>query len=359
VLSITNKVKKKMGAIATTDARGLFTKMVVDVFRESVTPTGFLRSFFTVREEITKNLSIEVQRGTEKIAVDVERGTEGNRNTWTKSTEKIFAPPYYREYFDATELDMYDRLFGSTEIDSGVFTAFLEQVAEKMVRLREKIERSYELQCAQVFDNGIVQLNAGINIDFKRKAASLVNLSATPWTTGTNSPYDHLEAGGNFLRQTGKVQGGVINAIMGSSALNAFLNNTIVKERADVRNFFIDLVRAPQKNSVGAALHGEVSAGSYNFRLWTYPEFYDTAAGVSTPYINAKKVILLPEAPRFVLGFAAVPQLATINGGVKKGAYLVGDYVDERNHKHIFDIRSAGVAIPVAVDQIYTMQVVA
>jgi predicted glycoside hydrolase/deacetylase ChbG (UPF0249 family) len=56
-----------MGAIATTDARGLFTKMVVDVFRESVTPTGFLRSFFTVREEITKNLSIEVQRGTEKI----------------------------------------------------------------------------------------------------------------------------------------------------------------------------------------------------------------------------------------------------------------------------------------------------
>lgn len=348
-----------MANIASSDARALFTKMLVDVYKERTAPTSFLRSFFTVKEEVTKELSIEVQRGTEKIAVDVERGTEGNRNKFSRSTEKIFVPPYYREYFDATELSLYDRLFGSTEIDDGIFTAFLEQVAEKLRLLQDKIERAYEVQCSQVLETGIVTLNAGINIDFKRKAASLVDNSGSPWTTGTNSPYDDLEEGGNFLRQTGKISGGVINAIMGSSAFSAFLNNTIVKDRADVRNFFLDMVRGPQRNSVGAALHGEVSAGSYNFRIWTYPEFYDNSSGVSTPYINAKKVILLPEAPRFVLGFAAVPQLATVNGGVKKGAYIVGDYIDERNHKHIFDIRSAGVAIPVAVDQIYTMQVVA
>jgi hypothetical protein len=348
-----------MATIATSDARALFTKMLIDVYRERTAPTAFLRSFFTVKEEVTKELSIEVQRGTEKIAVDVERGTEGNRNKFSRSTEKIFVPPYYREYFDATELSLYDRLFGSTEIDDGIFTAFLEQVAEKLRLLQDKIERAYEVQCSQVLETGIVTLNAGINIDFKRKSASLVDNSGTPWTTGSTDPYAQLEAGGNFLRQTGKISGGVINAIMGSSALSAFLNNDTVKERADVRNFFLDMVRGPQRNSVGAALHGEVSAGSYNFRIWTYPEFYDNSSGVSTPYINPKKVILLPEAPRFVLGFAAVPQLATVNGGVKKGAFIVGDYIDERNHKHIFDIRSAGVAIPVAVDQIYTMQVVA
>lgn len=349
-----------MANIASSDARALFTKMLIDVYRERTTPTAFLRSFFTVKEEITKELSIEVQRGTEKIAVDVERGTEGNRNKFSRSTEKIFVPPYYREYFDATELSLYDRLFGSTEINDGIFTAFLEQVADKLRLLQDKIERAYEVQCAQVFETGIVTLNAGINIDFKRKATSLVNLSGSaPWTTGSTNPYAHLEAGGDFLRQVGKASGGVINALGGSLALSAFFTNTTVKERADIRNFYIDLVRTPQKNSVGASLVGEVTAGSYNFRLWAYPEFYDNAAGISTPYLNPKKVILLPEAPRFTLGFAAVPQLATINGGVKKGAYIMGDYIDERNHKHIFDIRSAGVAIPVAVDQIYTMQVVA
>jgi hypothetical protein len=68
----------------------------------------------------------------------------------------------------------------------------------------------------------------------------------------------------------------------------------------------------------------------------------------------------LPEAPKFKLGFAAVPRLLkNADSNVVKGAYLVGEYQDERNTAHIMDIKSAGVAVPVAVDQIYTMKAVA
>jgi hypothetical protein len=349
-----------MGQIATSDARALFTKMLVAVYKERKTPTAFLRSFFRVVENSTKELSIEVQRGTEKIAVDVERGTEGNRNNFSKSTEKIFVPPYYREYFDATELDLYDRLFGSTEIDNGVFNQFMESVADKLRSLQEKIERSYELQCSQVLMTGIVTLNAGVNIDFKRKAGSLVALGGTPWDNDANNPITEMETGANWMRQNGKTEGVIFNVIMGSSALGAFLNNAKVKARADIRNFTLDVVAAPQRNAVGASYHGRVTIGSYMADIWTYPEFYDTAGGVSTPYIDAKKIVMLPQVPNFVLGFAAVPQLIDEkNPTVKKGAYIIGDYKDERNHKHVFDIRSAGVAIPVAVDQIYTKTVLA
>lgn len=347
-----------MSTISTTDARGLFTKMLIDVYKERTAPTAFLRSFFPAKETATKELSIEVQRGTEKIAVDVERGTEGNRNMFSKSTEKIFIPPYYREYFDITELDLYDRLFSDSNIDDGVFTDFMDQVADKLRMLQDKIERAYELQCSQVLETGIVQLNAGINIDFKRKAASLVDKGAgNYWATGTISPYTDLENGANFLRQVGKAQGSIFNVIMGSSALADFLDNTLVKERADIRNFTMDILAAPQRDSVGASMHGQVSGGAYRFNILSYPQFYDNSAGVSTAYVNAKKIILLPENPRFKLGFAAVPQLVTA-GGVRKGAFIVGDYIDERNDKHVFDIKSAGVAIPTAVDQIYTLQVV-
>lgn len=348
-----------MSSIAVTDARGLFTKMLIAVYKERTTPTSFLRSFFTVKESSTKELAIEVQRGTEKIAVDVERGTEGNRNSFSKSTEKIFVPPYYREYFDATELDLYDRLFGSTsEIDSDTFQGFLEAVADKLRMLQDKIERAYELQCSQVLETGIVTLTAGTNINFKRKSGSLVDNSSTPWT-GANDPYTQLEAGANFLRQVGKSEGPVVNAIVGSLAMAAFLGNASVLARGPLTNINLDAIRPPQRNSVGGALFGRITAGSYSINLWTYPEFYDNAAGTSTPYINPKKVIMLPEAPKFLLGFAAVPQLLTTGIAAKKGAYLVGDYIDQRNSKHIFDIKSAGVAIPLAVDQIYTMQVVA
>lgn len=348
-----------MSNIAVTDARALFTKMLIDVYKERITPMSFLRSFFPVSESSTKELSIEVQRGTERIAVDVERGTEGNRNSFSKSTEKIFVPPYYREYFDATELDLYDRLFGSTNesINDGIFTDFINSVADKLRILQDKIERAYELQCSQVLETGIVTLNAGVSINFKRKALSLVDNSSTPWT-GANNPYTQMEVGAVFLRTTGKAVGPVVDVIMGGDAHTAFNANQFVLARGPLTNVNFDALRAPQRTAVGAAFHGEISLGSYRARIWTYPEYYETSNGVMTPYINPKKIIMLPESPRFKLGFAAVPQLLTTGRVVTKGQYVFGNYMDERKAKHDFDIKSAGVAIPVAVDQIWTAQVV-
>lgn len=347
-----------MGSISTKDARGVLTKALIDVYKERTVPMSFLRSFFQTVESTTKNISIEVQRGTERIAVDVERGTEGNRNSFAKSSEKIFTPPYYVEYFDATELDLYDKLFGTGDIDSGQFAQFIDGLAEKLRMLQDKIERSYELQCAQVLSTGIVTLNAGTNIDFKRKAASLVALSGD-WTSGAVDPIAHILAGAKFIREVGKSQGANVNVILGESVLSAFLNNTLVKSRADIRNFFLDNIAAPQRNSVGGTLHGEVSAGAYKARIWTYSEVYEDASGTVTPYINAKQMIVLPENPRFKLAFAAVPQLLTEGQAVSKGAYRISDYKDQRKTTHDFEIKSAGVAVPTAVDQIYTRTVIA
>jgi hypothetical protein len=348
-----------MATISTTDARGLFTKMLIAVYRERRTPNSFLRSFFKVEESSTRNLSIEVERGTEKIAVDVERGTEGNRNSFSRSTEKLFAPPYYREYFDATELDLYDRLFASKEIETGTFAQFMLSVADKLRTLQEKIERSYEKQCAEVLQSGIVSLNKGVNINFLRKAQSIVDGSASAWTGAVN-PFDHIESGIQFIRENGRTEGVVYNIIMGAGAISAFLDNAKVKERQSLFNYNPDVLQAPQKNAAGGTYHGRISAGAYLANVFSYNETYDNAQGAATPYIDPKNMIIIPETPKFVLGFAAVPQLVDEeNPTIQKGAYIIGDYKDRRNHKHVYDIRSAGVAIPVAVDQIFTRKVLA
>lgn len=342
-------------AINTQQFKGQFTQSLIEVYKEKVSVKSFLRSFFPEKTSSTKYVSIEVSRGTEKVAVDVLRKTEGNRNTFSLSNEKIFEPPYYREYFDLTDLDLYDRAIGST--DPALVAEALFEASEKMDMIKAKVDRAYEKQCADVLLTGIVTVNAGTNIDFKRKAGSLVDGSGTPWSTGTTDIPSQIEAGCNFLRQTGKAQGGMFNMIVGSSALNALLNNDAYKARADVRNFNLDAVAVPQRNAVGASLHGMLSAGAYSVAIWSYPEFYDNGAGTSTPYIDPKKIVILPEAPRFVLSHAAVPQLLT--EGLQRGAYVYGEYMDERNSSHIMDVKSAGLAIPVAVDQIYTRQVLA
>lgn len=345
--------------IPVVQARELFTKALIAVYKERTTPKSFLRSFFRVVESGSKMLSIEVQRGTEKIAVDVERGTEGNRNSFSRSTEKIFVPPYYREYFDATQMDLYDRLFAASgTIDEVVFSDFINAVADKLRSLQEKIERAYEKQCADVLLDGIVPLQSGVNIDFKRKAGSLVDLGGGSYWTDSVNPYTTLETGANFIRKEGKFGGNVINAILGSEAMAAFLDNADVKERADIKNFSLDQIREPQRVADGT-LHGRVSAGAYMVNLWTYNEFYTNSSGVATPFIDPTKVILLPEQTNFVLGFAAVPQLITEGITTTKGAYVFGEYVDQRKVAHVFDIKSAGVAIPVAVDTIYTVKTVA
>ena len=67
-----------------------------------------------------------------------------------------------------------------------------------------------------------------------------------------------------------------------------------------------------------------------------------------------------PHSPKFDFGFAAVPQLPTTNGGrVIAAPYVMYDFPDERKSAHDFGVKSAGLPILTAVDQVYTAQVVA
>jgi hypothetical protein len=347
-----------MAAIPTNQARPLFTKALADAYKEQPKPTGFLKSFFPAKESGSRYISIEVERGLEKIAADVARGTEGNRNIFGKTTERIYDSLLYDEFFDLTQLDLYDRLFASTSIDESAFADLLMGATEKLMVCRNKIERSYEKQCADVLETGIIAFASGDTIDFKRKSASLVSKTATPWNNDTYNPIDHLAEAGTFLRTKGKMQGGRLNAVMGNSALAAFLKNAKVTGRADIRNFSLDAINAPQRNAMGGVLHGIVSAGAWEVLIWSYPEYYDTKTTSNNPYVNEKKVIVLPDNPRFILQHTAVPQLPSANGGmIDRSAYVVYENVDQKHTAHEFGVKSAGVAIPVAVDQIYTMQV--
>jgi len=110
----------------------------------------------------------------------------------------------------------------------------------------------------------------------------------------------------------------------------------------------------------GSVYHGVLSAGPYRFEIWTYPEVYDDlTTGLSTPYIADREVLIVPPKPRFHYASCLVPQLAMTEGGApiapQSGEYVYGEYLDARRAKHDFDVQSAGVPVPVAVDQIYTM----
>lgn len=347
-------------AIPLVDARNLFTKGIVDTLQERIKPTGFLSSFFPRVTSMTKSVSIEVQRGTEKIAVDVIRGTVGNRNTFSKSSEKLYVPPLYHEYFTVSELEIYDKAM--FEQSPAAFANMIQKAADYMEEQKNKIERAIELQAAQGLQTGIIVLSNGDNIDFRRKAASMVdiNVGGDYWTTANGDPIKDFIDGATFLRTVGKSTSQVVNAVVGAKALNALLNNENFSKRADIRSFKLDEVRLDLRNSEGASPAGEVSAGAWTIRLWTYPGFYEDASGTMVPFVDESNVILIPETFKGCTAFAAVPQV--MNGeGVRpqQGEYLIQDFIDERAATHEAHIKSAPIAVPTSIDRIYTMKVTA
>jgi hypothetical protein len=348
-------------AIPASQARALFTKMLIDVYQERPIVTSFLRNLFPSVTSPTKEISIEVERMGEKIAVDVLRGTEGNRNMFSRMTMKDFVPPLYREYFDATQLDLYERVLGAQGNAQGpLFAALLNSVADRLETLRDKIERAKELQCAQVLLTGIVTLKNGDNVDYKRRNTSLVDPGAGNYFANAINPFPLFEAGGVFIRQFGKSNDGIFNAICGSDALADLKANAAFLDRQKTFNMALDAVQGPTRDvNSGANYHGLISGDNFKFQLWTYPQYYEDPnnANALTPYIDPKKVVIIPMNPRFKMAHAAVPQLIGEPGQLPvQGEYVMGDFPDPRKAVHEFDIQSAPLAIPVAVDQIYTFK---
>jgi hypothetical protein len=345
-------------AIPVQDAQGLFTKKLVAVYKEMPVVKSFLRSLFRTSVSMTKEVSVAVQRGSEMVAVDVFRYSDGNRNSFDKSTERIIVPPFYHEWMSVSEHRLYDQVITAlANGDTMFFAQMTQETADDLVALQNKIERAIELQCAQVMDSGIVTLASGDNIDFKRKAASIVAYNAAnDFSISTVDPRKVLEAGAVFIRQKGKSQGQYMNAILGATALTDLLNNPKIQGSSDLRDIQLGSLSIGMQTATGAVPVGELSCGSYKVRLWSYPESYDLS-GTSTPYINDKKVIMFPDNPNFVMAYAAVPQLIK-NGTIpQKGEYLVQEFLDEKRASHEVHIKSAVVAVPVAIDQLYTVTV--
>jgi hypothetical protein len=357
-----------MPRIQSSDARGVFTKKLVEVYNENerIQPPTFLQSFFpTAPGDIvdTLEVSIEVLRGTERVAIDVLRGTEGNRNVIETSTEKIFIPPYFNEFVDQTHMQFYERAFRATEISDGELRSLIFRISGQLKILRDKIIRAIELQCAQVFDTGIVTLEHGAtgDIDFKRKPSSKVDLAGAGgyWTTGGTNIFAQLKAAAVWLRQNGKVNANRFNVILGGSAVSAFFANATFLSRQNLFHMQLDQTAAPQRNAAGNAYHGTITGGDYIFDIWSYDGTYEDENGVYQQYWDPTLAVVLPVGARFKTIFGAPPQLLDPGQEPQTGKFIMSEFTDLRRKTREYHVESCPLVIPTQIDTIYTMKATA
>jgi hypothetical protein len=352
-----------MASFPASDFQGLFTTTLINYYRDRIKPKNFLQSLFTPKVKQTKTVSIQVQRLGEPIAVDVQRHDEGNINAWSKTTQKIFETPYFKEKFYITDLELYDRLWGASDgaaVPDKVFQAIIEDAAEKLDSLRDKIARAKEKMVADVFETGIVQLNAGLNVDYKRQAGSLIDPGPGNYLSDNVDIFAQLEADAKWMRQNGKVSTTTFEVYLGETAVQHFFKNTVVTNRQNLFNLKRDNLLAPKTNDMGVTFHGSITSGPYTFNIYSYTDYYEDANGVMQNYWNAKKSFMIPAVGYvFDMAYTAVPQLLKKGEAIKTGEFIISEFTDEEKQTHEMRVESAPLPIPVSVDQIVTRRMVA
>lgn len=353
-------------AITLNQHREGVTKSTIAIASYDKAPQLGLSAFFPSVTAPTLEVSIEVERNNQFIAVDVQRGRRSNRNTFSKSTEKIFVPPFHSEKFDFTSLQRYDVTFGQGNNPTGTDAQLLiSSAGQKVIALKNKILRAIEKQRADVLQTGVVTLINGDSIDFKRQAGSMPVLTSTAmWSaTTTADPAADLVTGANFLREQGLSSGTAINVVFGAAAFSNFMKNTKIQAEAAV---FTQIRRVnigmPQfDNTTGFVFQGQYGSGDYLFNLWTYNAWYKNSSNAVVKYIATNNVVMVPDDFEGKTAYAAIPM---VMGDVVSGQYVApmeGDFffhdlIDPEKKTWDFIVEAAPLAVPVSVDRIYTIQ---
>ena len=140
------------------------------------------------------------------------------------------------------------------------------------------------------------------------------------------------------------------------------------KANADWRHIDRMNIGMPEFNdSTGFTFNGQFAAGDFKINLWSYDEIYADENDVDTYYLAAGIVVLLPVNFQGKTVFGALPGMkpASIGGAATKipaaieTDYLIRAFYDEKTLSSGLKMSSAPIVLPITVDRIYTLKVLA
>lgn len=360
-------------AISIIEHNGMLTNKIVGTFQEDIPVRAGFSAWFPRETTPTFLVDIRVKRGTRKIAVDVERFTEGNKTKSSRLTEHLYKPPFYRQEYDFVRDEIFMRALELNILGNAASNKSLGQSALDSLREnRDMIERAIRKQQADVLQDGIVRLKNGDNIVYRRKAESMVDVSTGAgeyWSNSASStPLADIAKGGVFLRNIGNSSGNTLNMVASSAAIQAFFASAEVKASADFRWIERINVGFPEFNdATGFTYQGQVAAGDYRVNIWSYNELYEDENGNNIPYLAEGNVVLLPADFQGKTVFGALADMSQKNiGGTSvlvptavESEFLLRGYADEKTISSTLELSSAPIVIPITIDKMYTMKVLA
>lgn len=293
------------------------TKRLLREYLENSPTTDFLSGLFQSPAEnfhSSESVEIDLVRSEEDVAVVVtDLSVNGNKNSTDLYTNKEFVPPIYKEAFGIPAHKLIKRDPGQNPFQDGEFQAKASRrFMLSAQRVERKIRRSIELQASQIWQTGILTLtdangNALYTLDFKPKASHFPT-AGTAWNAGGATPINDLISLCNQVRDDGKMRPDT--CVMGEATFEAFVSNSDVQARANLRRIDLLEIRQMRMNANGGNFRGTIDVGNFKLELWTYSgKFTDPQTGNATKYIDNESAIVFAMDGRRDATFGAIPQL--------------------------------------------------
>ena len=266
----------------------------------------------TVYSPYSEVVDIDIKRAAgEPLAAMIHRGTNSRplnlqQNTvldqWT-SFSRVF--PLCEEMGDITASQINKRVFGEdpyAAFDTATRTRILAR-EHHMEHIRRYIRLFEALAGSAILTGQHPSLTGNTNTDnwydFRRNS-NLIITPAVPWDAVGADILGDIDAGIDSLRQIGKVKPNFI--MFGGSVCDVFLNDTKIKEFADIRGY--SLVRAGSEMfTLPSNLQELVAAGAdaigrlttprgRTLYILTYDGVYTDTAGVYQNYMPLDMVLM-------------------------------------------------------------------
>lgn len=350
-------------------------KMLSAYVQNSDEVPGFFTSFMRSPPENyfkSATVEIDIRRNGNQIAPVIYSLAAGmHRSSIGKEVNKEFTPAIYGEEFSIDVQKLNQRAFGQDPFQEvNYLTALQTRFFSEMNPRRQMISRGIELQCAQMFQTGVLSLpgadgTTAFALDYKPKATHF---------PGASTDWDATPAAGSrmadvrSLCEVVHVDGGLIpaNVVFGKLACDSWLGDADVQKQVEATGNGLGKVVPPEFLRAGGVYKGRVVVGNYALDMWTYPGHYTSlTTGLQVTYMSDWNVTVLPEQGRYDLVFGDIvrvvppdPRLDALAIGRVASDRLdliTNAWVDPRGTTIMGSVAARPLAIPTAIDTYGTL----
>lgn len=347
------------------------TKILLKPFIERAPAPMFMSSWFKTPPEnfhYSESVEIDVQRDGKSVAIPLPVLGGAQENVNDQYSNKEFVPPILNESTTIPATGLMKRTPGESPFGDTDFEArTLYLVAATTGKLTDKLQRTIELQSAQVLQTGTLTLidkagNTAFTMSFSPKGTHFTTPTAWAVGGGSGDPYTDIDNLADVVRTDGNVEPD--NLIFGRGAWNRFIDNAKIQKLLVRDGLGLGSLKPPTR-ARNASFQGVVSIGAATFACWTYSAVYEhQQTGTLTPYMASNKVVMLSSQARLEGSFGAIPRFNAPGDHAALLPYIpqrvssealsidltVGAYFTQNRQGLVVEVGTRPLMIPVQID---------